>query len=354
MARLKPKQKEAEWTPTRSGELMPFSLYARARTTQVIWIEAGDALLTEPFFAQTVSRLRAMTPPARCWATDLEWLLASAQIPAGATPGGFVFHVSRCGSTLVSNALKVGSGSVVVSEALPITQLSTVRAPRLPPYSPRSWNGIRKLALAALFASFARRAPRPGARLIVKFTSVNLSAIDFFRATWPEVPCLIVVRDPLEVIVSNLSVPSSWARLQGDREALLSHLGWRRPLAAGMEREAYCAKVVGFLCAKAASVAGRRCRLLDYEQIGVDALCNVRRFFGLETSAKDERELAIVCKSYSKDSTGRARHEEDRAEKRLLASDRLRFAVDAFAAEPYRRARARALSRVDDGGWSRG
>ena len=58
---------------------------------------------------------------------------------AGTPPAGIVFHVARCGSTLVSQLLKQHLGHVVYAEPLPINEIL------LPPHKwPRCARACRR------------------------------------------------------------------------------------------------------------------------------------------------------------------------------------------------------------------
>ena len=80
------------------------------------WMEFDGSTFAEPFFEQTISRLRQSTPAVREIDTDLETLLRAGKTRPKVAPAGFIFHVSHCGSTLVANALKTAKGAVVVAE----------------------------------------------------------------------------------------------------------------------------------------------------------------------------------------------------------------------------------------------
>ena len=65
--------------------------------------------------------------------TGLHDLIAQAETADSLKPSGFIFHMSRCGSTLAAQMLAALSDCVVISEAAPIdavTQLGRALAPR--------------------------------------------------------------------------------------------------------------------------------------------------------------------------------------------------------------------------------
>src|ERR1044072_8306269 len=87
----------------------------------LLWMEMSGVSLTEPFFQQTVERARRENRRERV--TEFYVLLQLEKQLESVAPTGFIFHSSRCGSTLVANACRAVSGSIVLSEANPIDKL---------------------------------------------------------------------------------------------------------------------------------------------------------------------------------------------------------------------------------------
>src|SRR6188508_98745 len=79
------------------------------------WMEMADVRLDEPFFEQTVER--AKQDKRRELFTEFDVLLQLEKTLESVPPTGFIFHSSRCGSTLVANACRALSRSIVIAEA---------------------------------------------------------------------------------------------------------------------------------------------------------------------------------------------------------------------------------------------
>ncbi len=104
----------ARWTPVR----LDFSGPAPA----VYWADLSAERFVEPFFDQTVTRW-ASGPTARPLVrTGLEALVALDGEPS-LEPAGIIFHLSRCGSTLVSRLLGTLPGVVVLAEPGPLNSI---------------------------------------------------------------------------------------------------------------------------------------------------------------------------------------------------------------------------------------
>ncbi len=100
---------------------IPMRVYWHQARPMVDWGYLGERRFTDPFFEQTIGR--CVRHPADLLfrhQTPLEFLGELAERRPGLTPTGFIFHLSRCGSTLISQMLAAAPKHVVISEASPI------------------------------------------------------------------------------------------------------------------------------------------------------------------------------------------------------------------------------------------
>src|SRR3982750_4364674 len=87
------------------------------------WMDMSGVSLTEPFFQQTVERAKTDGPHRGGLFTEFDVLLQLEKHLNSVCPTGFIFHSSRCGSTLLANACRAVSNSIVLSEANAIDKL---------------------------------------------------------------------------------------------------------------------------------------------------------------------------------------------------------------------------------------
>src|SRR4026208_19385 len=85
------------------------------------WMGLSGVGLAEPFFQQTIER--AKTEKRAELFTEFDVLLQLEKTLESVAPTGFIFHSSRCGSTLVANACRAIKNSIVLSEANAIDKL---------------------------------------------------------------------------------------------------------------------------------------------------------------------------------------------------------------------------------------
>lgn len=158
------------------------------------WLHLGDARMTEPFFYQTI--VNAVRQPFNLVFQQRTPMAALAELPPGLPPMGFIFHMSRCGSTLVAQALAALEQAIVVSEAAPIRAvLRAANASRTPSNQAEAWLGGLVNAFAQQRFSYERG-------LFVKFMAADMLDFAMIRRTFPRVPWLFLYRDPLEILAS--------------------------------------------------------------------------------------------------------------------------------------------------------
>ena len=175
------------WTPFRAAFHGPALL--------VDWCHLDSRRMTEPFFYETV--MNAMRDPFNLVFQQRTPIEALADLPPGLAPAGFVFHMSRCGSTLVSQALAAFEGNIVVSEAAPLrAALQAPRTGRATADQARAW-------FAGLVNAYAQPRFSYETRLFIKFMAADVLDIARVRQAFPDVPWIFVTRDPAEIMASQ-------------------------------------------------------------------------------------------------------------------------------------------------------
>jgi hypothetical protein len=289
------------------------------------WLPGRSLQLRRGHFYETLTQSLASSPPAA-----LRTPVASLVRLSGlgkARPSGFVFHVSRCGSTLLGNMLLGSPRHLVVQEAESFNAVLRER---------ERGSDAERIALvrATAEAFWAARSPEHE-RLFIKFSSWNVLELPLLRAAFPDVPWLFVYRDPVEVVASNLLRPGGWVREQRD-PARASYLSGVAPArAVAMPRAEYCARVVDRYARAALANADPLAHFVDYEQLSEPCLRYVLRAFDVAASESELAAMAAQRSFYSKGSQRERRHREDRGDKQRLARG-LRENVEALAGESYR------------------
>jgi hypothetical protein len=312
---------------------LPVHLVLHPKRSSVTWLDFGTMPMAEPFFAQSVAR-RKRNPQHRLRTTTASALSRTHQCVA---PSGFIFHISRCGSTLVSNALRNGAGTIVISEAQPIGQVLASTHREFGMNSGVDWEAGKAALFQNLIRAFGQVRRGDEKSLIIKFSSWSILQLDFVRRLWPEVPVLVIVRDPLEVMVSCLQQSPGWMRLKQNSPGASRTFGWSEDTVVSMTREEYCAKALAMFLHAAARHAGPLCRVIDHSDLTADSILEIARFFGLSGVDRDNIEKSLS--TYSKDPTGQKRFVDDRDRKRSVATDTMRHECRQSALPAYLEAR---------------
>ncbi|MBI1686858.1 aspartyl beta-hydroxylase [Caulobacter hibisci] len=160
----------------------------RPEEDAVDWAFFGGRRLDEPFFGESVAAVRN-APLNRLLA--LRTSLSALEGLDGPSPDGLIFHMSRCGSTLVGRML--GVGATVLSEAAPIDAVVRGDLP-----------DERKIVLLrGVVAALGRARGAGEGRLFLKLDCWHAMAFDLFRQAFPDAPWVHLYRTPDEVLVSH-------------------------------------------------------------------------------------------------------------------------------------------------------
>lgn len=309
----------------------------------VRWLEFGATPLDDPFFTQTVDKLRRMAPPAREIQTNIETMLRlSNRLPA-VRPAGFIFHVSHCGSTLLSNALKLAPQTVVASEPHSLVRLTRRFNDPPSPYLKSRWEVRRRMLMDSVLRLMAHYRTGETERIAVKFASLNLMGMKMVRTCWPDTPCVVVVRNPVEVLVRP-AAGTGWMAWKTDGELACELFDLNLPPQAVQEMptEEYCARAMGQLLKSALDAVDEHCKVIDYEDLNRQRICDIASFFGLALPG-DEKGLDQVFSYYAKDPERSRPFHSDSARKRRQASRELHQAAQRWAMPAYAALRGKGL-----------
>ena len=286
---------------------------------------------TEPFFEATLQR--AMREPYRVLfrrEVSLDALEAQLGTVDLIAPSGFIFHMSRCGSTLISQMLAASARNVVISEGWAIDSLLQAISANggAPPERVTAW--VRTI-VRALGQEFAGGAAASGCRYFVKFDAWHALALPLLRRAFPETPGLFVFRDPVEVMVSQMKRPAHWAA----PGAVSAHwTGITAEEAWGMEPAEFTARLLGAICESALVQMPKGGRALNYRRLPGAVFEEVASHFGCRLALSEASAMSEAAAFDAKDPD--YFFESDTAEKqrtagvfvRLLSERWLRMSYD--------------------------
>jgi len=227
----------------------------------VDWGYLGERRFTDPFFAQTIGP--CVRHPADLLfrhQTPLEDLGEIVTAQPSVRPTGFIFHMSRCGSTLLSQMLAASPQNIVLSEAAPIDEIlrASFRHPNLTAEQRVQW-------LQWLVDVLAWRRHPAEKHVFIKFDCWHVMFLPLIQRAFPDVPWIFLYREPIEVMASAQNHLGG-QMIPGVLEPNL--FDWDLGLVGGMALYEYTARVLAKLCeaALAEAQAGRG-KLVNYRQL---------------------------------------------------------------------------------------
>jgi hypothetical protein len=270
---------------------LPTSVVPSVQGPAVNWAHFGGAPLAESFFADSLRRAGAR-PLNRLLSlrTPLQDLIDSPPVEDALAPDGFIFHMSRCGSTLVSQMLAAIPGTIAVSEPSPVDVVvrMTAMAPQPPEWQVR--------ALQAMVAALGRNRSGDARHYFVKTDAWHILALPLFRAAFPSVPWIFLYRDPIEVIVSQMQMSGMMAV-----PSLLSPEMFGIDMADAFPSPDYCSRVMAALCAAAVERFGAGGGILvNYSELPDAVSGRILGHFGIKASAGDLAAMTIAARRDAK------------------------------------------------------
>jgi hypothetical protein len=292
----------------------------------VDWCHLGDLRFTDPFFEQTIER--AMAHPFNLLfrrATPLAAMTAPAQPEL--KPAGLIFHMSRCGSTLVTRMLAASPENVVLSEPGPLDQILRARA-RLPGLTEAQQVAL----LRGMTAALGRRRHPEERDLFIKLEGWHLLQFPLIRRAFPDVPWIFLYRDPLEVMAS-IGLMRPRQMMPGGIDAAL--LGLDPASAPTMTLNAFGARVLEQICEAALAHAGDGGRLIEYRQLPDAVFGDALAHFGLRCGAETLAHMREVARFDAK--RPGVLHADDSEQRRRAADAEMRDLAASLLAPLYAR-----------------
>ena len=250
----------------------------------------GTNGLRDPFFDYTIG-VEVQTPFNMLfrYRTPLEELAEWRRVSPGVAPAGFIFHLSRCGSTLITQMLASLPENLVLSEpgVMEMMMRAGTRAPGATLEQRAGW-------LRDLVSALGQRRSGLEQRLFLKFDPRSTLDFELIRLAFPEVPWIFVYRDPVEVMVSNLRAASPLIT-RGIADAAFLRMSTEE--IAGIEDDEYAARVFG------ARVPRRSARhaegdhggmVIAYPNLPASMWGTLTRHFGLSLTAAEVAQLGRV------------------------------------------------------------
>ncbi len=311
------------WTPMYS--------YFAGGQLMVDWCHTGRRRFTEAFFGDTIDQVTgdhaALLFRHR---TTIDEARECSRYRPAMPPAGFIFHVSRCGSTLVAQMLAALAENRVLSEPTAIN--AVIRAALLDARIPRATMVDWLRTVVGLLGC-----PLDGeSRYFLKLDCWHVLALPLMVEAFPETPWIFLYRDPAEVLVSQARSPGAWTV----RSALEPEVfGVKREDALSMPRSLYLARMLGRMYA--AGLEHRGCGrglLVNYDELPEFVGGRLPAHFGVAFSPEELERMRMVSRADAK--TPQLIYYDDRQAKRLALTSELHAIVKEWLSTPFERLEA--------------
>lgn len=313
-----------------TGEAMPGPAWLPAAVVDsptglaIDWFYLGSKALSEPFFEDSIRRARFL-PISRLirHRTPLS-TLPEAVGADGAVPDGLIFHLSRCGSTLVAQMLAALPGTVVASEPPPFDQvLQRVQESIDQPMEQR-------IALIRAMAAALGRRAAGGGGFVIKTDCWHTKALPLLAAAFPDTPWIFLYRDPIDIMVSQVRQRGFQTIPGGIGTSMFGISG------DGLSQENYCALLFERTCAPIIEATDRsRGLLINYTQLPDAVEHRILPHFGLMLDPDGRAAFAAAAMRDAK--APYTSFTPDTEAKRREASPAVQAAVARYLDAPYRR-----------------
>lgn len=180
---------------------IPYSLtYCPTDQWILSWIDLQQRRITEPFFDQTIqnSKWRNMERSPLKSLSNLDFLIEATQGISYLKPTAFIFHVSRCGSTLLTQAFCEEQENIVISEAPILDEIlrANEKDQQLTPSQQEKW-------FKAALNIMGQQRNFKESSYTIKLDSWHLHFYTQLRNWFPNTPFIFLFRKPEQVLASQ-------------------------------------------------------------------------------------------------------------------------------------------------------
>lgn len=306
-----------------AGQWLPYRYHAKTRS--ISWC-MPDGRATEPFQDQTIVRYREqLVNQLLAPKTTIASLLASPFATQVLQPAGFIFHLSRCGSTLVSGSITELASASVLSESPALTECLLDTSLAKEEQRQLLQNLIQWQARAV--APFVTGAQQ----LVIKWNAWDIFCWPMIRALYPQVPVLLLVRDPVEILASHQR--SVGRHMAGDISMVDFHPVFKWDTQASLLENRI--KVLERISAVMAGIIHEPgVILMDYSHINPASIQRIHEHFNLTANPVEQLAIRERMKRHSKEPE--RQFQPDTAQKQQLFNPQEREAIVTGLMSVYR------------------
>lgn len=255
------------------------------------WINTFNTPFTGPFFDDTIlglkninrkhSKVSSVSSLAmlESWASDTETV----------TPAAIIFHISRCGSTLISQLLCLSDRHIVLPEVPFFDDLL-----RLPYQQDSFTSDTASALLTAALKYYGQQRTGHEQHLYIKADSWHIFFYQQLRQLYPAVPFVLMYRNPAEVFHSHKKQPGMHA-VPGLIEPAI--FGFKPDEEMTLNLDAYLASILEKYLSQYHEIiqTDKNCLLMNYNEGAITMMQKLADFTNMKIN--DEYLLSIKERS---------------------------------------------------------
>lgn len=301
------------------------------RGEELVWVNMRGQQLTSSMVEGDFQR--ATRRPGSVRVSRIDLLERAAAV--GNAPHGLVFHIARCGSTLLRNMLAATDNSLALSEPLILHDVVHTAG-----------DETRRRRLTGAMRTLCHPYRGNETRYYVKLSSACSIGMADFSQCFPATPIIYLYRDPVEVMVAALNEGGcSWlsARRNPDYAARLT--GVPAQTIRSVSRTEYAAQAIGNYYRQVAAF-DRPVLPINYSRLlEDDSLRAICRLFAIPD---EETALERMKQATRKDAKRKGDYVPDADRRRREASAEIASAADRWCGDAYRQLDELSLRGVRD------
>ncbi len=250
---------------------------------QCKWLNTFNLPYLDPFFDETISKCRYADPNIGKYSSVSD-ITVLEQWAAGLnclTPDVIIFHVSRCGSTMVSQLMGLNPANISLAEVPFFDDILRL------PYRNKDLDKSSAIALLnAAFKFYGQKRTGKESQLIIKTDSWHISFYEDLRGVYPDVPFVFLYRSPNEVLSSHKK-RHGMQTVPGLLDAEL--FGLNTADVTGMSAELYSIKVLEFYFKRYLQIKeeDNKAIFLDYKQGIMQIIKRIITFADLDVGSNE-------------------------------------------------------------------
>jgi len=182
------------------GDWIPYKIIVEDNEPLVHWMNISGISFDKPFFSETIIQSKKYpcnSSKFKC-VSSIENMIEWSEFYSEAVSVVFIFHISRCGSTLLSQLIGLDSKYVVLAEVPLFDEIIRL------PYSLNNFDeGLKDKALIAAIKLVGKADSCQVRHLFIKTDSWHILFYSKYRQLFPTSNFVFLFRSPDEVVFSH-------------------------------------------------------------------------------------------------------------------------------------------------------